>query len=110
MGNLGGKCHSSISNGILFNINLKHGAVFTRLPRGVVKSLSQEALQNHGDVALRDVVMGMEDGLELALGILEVFSNLNDSMISYNSSTRKILLLLPRRIKVSFKIIFRIHY
>ena len=37
--------------------------------------------KNGGDVALRDMVSGHGgDGLGLGLGILEVFSNLNDSM------------------------------
>ena len=37
--------------------------------------------KNHGDVALRDVVSGHGGGgLGLDLVILEVFSNLNDSM------------------------------
>jgi len=36
-------------------------------------------VQNHGDVALRDV--GSRDGLGLNLVILEVFSNLNDSSL-----------------------------
>jgi len=41
-----------------------------------------EVSQSHGDVALRDV--GSEhgrDGLGLGLGILEVFSNLNGSVL-----------------------------
>jgi len=50
------------------------------LPREVVKSASLEVLQNHGDVALRDVVSD-GDGLGLDLVMSEVFSHLNDSMI-----------------------------
>ena len=42
---------------------------------------SLEVLQSHGDVALRDMVIGHGgDGLELDLVILEIFSNLNDYM------------------------------
>jgi len=39
-----------------------------------------EVFQSCGDVALRGVVNG-HGGLGLDLGILEVFSNLNDSVI-----------------------------
>ena len=46
-------------------------------------SPSLEVFQNHGDVALRDVVSGHGGGgMGLDLGILEVFSNINDSVIS----------------------------
>ena len=52
-----------------------------RLPKEVVKSLSLEGFQSHGDVALRDMANGHGgDGLELGLVILKVFPNLNDSM------------------------------
>ena len=52
------------------------------LPRLVVASPSLEVFQDHGDVALRDVVGGHAgDGLGLDLIISEAFSNLNDSMI-----------------------------
>ena len=45
-------------------------------------SLSLEVFQSRGDVALRDVGSGHGgDGLGLDLGILEVFSNLTDSVI-----------------------------
>ena len=47
----------------------------------MVESLSLEVFKNHGDVAVRDVVSGHGGkGLGLDL-VLEVFSNLNDSMI-----------------------------
>jgi len=47
-----------------------------------VGSPSLEVFQNRGDVALRDVVGGHGEGvLWLALGIMEVFSNLGDSVI-----------------------------
>ena len=43
---------------------------------------SLEVFQNHRDVALRDVVSGHGGGgMRLDLGTLEVFSNLNDSLI-----------------------------
>ena len=49
-----------------------------RLPREGMESLSLEAFKNCVDVALRDEVSGHTgDGLMV---ILEVFSNLNDSM------------------------------
>ena len=54
---------------------------WNRLPREVVGSSSLEMFQNHGE-ALRDVVCGHgEGGLGLDLGILEDFSNLNDSTV-----------------------------
>ena len=47
-----------------------------------MESPSLEVLQNHGDVALRDVVSGhSESGLGLGLVILEVFSIFNDSVV-----------------------------
>ena len=47
-----------------------------------MESLSLEVFKNHGVVALRDVGSGHgEDGRELDLVILEVFSNLSDSVI-----------------------------
>ena len=53
-----------------------------RLSKEVVGSPSLKVFQNHGDVALRDVVSGHGgDGLELNLVTLVVFSNLNDFMI-----------------------------
>ena len=53
-----------------------------RLPREVVESLFLEEFKSHGDVALGDVVSEHSgDGLRLDLMILEVFYNLNDSMI-----------------------------
>ena len=52
-----------------------------QLPSEVVGSLPLEmVLESHGDVALRSMVSG-HVGLGLDLGILEDFSNLNDSMI-----------------------------
>ena len=47
---------------------------------GVVGSPSLEVSQSCGDVALRDVGSGHGGG-GLGWGILEVFSNLNDSVI-----------------------------
>ena len=48
----------------------------------VVESPSLEVFKNHGDVALRDVVSGHGGGgLELKLMILEIFHDLNDSMV-----------------------------
>ena len=44
-----------------------------------MESPSLEVLKNHGDVALRDVGSGHGGG-GLGLGILEVFSNLSDSV------------------------------
>ena len=47
----------------------------------MVESPSLELSENHGDVALRDVVSGHDEGeLGLDLGISVIFSNLNDSM------------------------------
>ena len=47
-----------------------------------MESLTLEVFRNHGDVALRDMVSGHGgDGMGLDLGVLEVFSNLNDSVI-----------------------------
>ena len=47
-----------------------------------MQSPSLEVLKNHVGVALRDVVSGhAEDGLGLDWLTLEVFFNLNDSMI-----------------------------
>lgn len=72
-----------------------------KLHRIVVGSLSLEVLQNRRDVALRDVVWCCGgDGLGLCLVILEVFSNLEDSLsfFSYHypkSFLRKGLCLCP---------------
>lgn len=72
-----------------------------KLHRIVVGSLPLEVLQNRRDVALRDVVWCCGgDGLGLCLVILEVFSNLEDSLsfFSYHypkSFLRKGLCLCP---------------
>ena len=53
-----------------------------RLHREVVQSPSLQVFRNQRDVALRDVVSGHDGGgLESDCIILEVISNLNDSMI-----------------------------
>ena len=53
-----------------------------RLPREVLDSPSLEMFKNRGDVAPGNVVSGHGgDGLRMGLGILEVFSNLSDSVI-----------------------------
>ena len=53
-----------------------------QLPREAVGSPSLEVLQNHGDMVLRDVGSGYgRAGLELDLGILVVFSLLDDTLI-----------------------------
>ena len=68
-----------------------------RLSREVVESLSLEVFQNHGDVVLRDMV-SEHGGDELGLGlvIIEVFSNLNNSVILfYTSSINSVTNSLP---------------
>jgi len=51
--------------------------------QGVVESASMKVLQNHGDVALRDIVSGHGGGgLMVGLDDLCDLSNLNDSVIS----------------------------
>ena len=56
---------------------------WNRQPRDVVESLFLEVFKNHGDMSLRDMVSGHGGGNGLGLDwmIVEVFSNLNDSMI-----------------------------
>lgn len=48
--------------------------------RGIGEVIT-EVFKNSGDVELEDIVSGWWDGLRLDLGILEVLSNLNDSVI-----------------------------
>ena len=44
--------------------------------------MTLEVFRNHGDVALRDMVSGHGgNGMGLDYGVLEIFSNLNDSVI-----------------------------
>ena len=57
----------------------KSGQAPAQAVQGVVESLSLEVSQNHGDVTLRDVVMGMVGWVGLGSMILEVIPNLNDS-------------------------------
>lgn len=67
-----------IRNNFFFQRVIRH---WYRLPRETVESLSLEVFQSHGDVALGGMVNGHGvDGLELDLEILDVFSNLTDSM------------------------------
>jgi len=48
----------------------------------IVGEISPKEWWNHGDVALRDTVSGHGgDGLQLDLGILEVFCNINYSVM-----------------------------
>ena len=55
--------------------------------REAAGSLSMEVLKNHGDVVLRDMLWCHgENGFELDLVTLEVFSNLNCSMTRVPSS------------------------
>jgi len=65
-----------------------------RQSREVVESLSPEVFKNCVDVALRDEVSGHTgDGLMV---ILEVFSNLNDSVIMKTCIQRQ---LLPEKLQ-----------
>jgi len=53
-----------------------------QLPREVTGPPSLEVFKNHGDVALRDMVSGHGGGgLRLDWMILQVFSNLKNSII-----------------------------
>jgi len=56
---------------------------WNRQPRDVVESLFLEVFKNHGDMSLRDMVSGHGGGKGLGWDWMsvEVFSNLNDSMI-----------------------------
>lgn len=63
---------------------LRLTSIWHRLPMEMVKSRSLEVFEKRGDVALKDVVNGHGgDRLGLNLVILEVFSNLYDSMICH---------------------------
>jgi len=58
---------------------------WNRLARDVGESLSLEVSKNHRDVALRDMGSGHGgDGLGLDLGIIELFSNFDNSMILWS--------------------------
>jgi len=60
----------------------KEWSALAQAAQGVVQSLPLEVFQDHGDVTLRDTVSRHGgDGMELDLGILQVFSNLNGSVI-----------------------------
>ena len=60
-----------------------------RLPREVVESPSLEVFQSRVDVALRTWSVGMVGmGWRLDQVILEVFSNLNDSVILWRLAER----------------------
>ena len=78
---------ASSSGWILGNISsLRH---WHGLLREVGDSPSLEGFKEHGDVALRDTASGHGEGrLWLDLGISEVFSNLNDCIISYSRHCR----------------------
>ena len=53
-----------------------------RMPLRYCISISLEVFQNHGDVALRDMAMGVvEVGWVWAWGISVVFSNLSDAVV-----------------------------
>ena len=60
------------------NFYLKEWSGTGTAAQGVGRSLPLEVFQHRGDVALRDAVSGHGED---ELVILEVFSNLNDSMI-----------------------------
>lgn len=46
-----------------------------------MESLLLEVFQSHGDVVLRDVMMGMVGWVVVGFGHLRGFSNLNDAVI-----------------------------
>ena len=71
-------CTREGSGWILGKIPSQSGDAVAQLLSGGVTVL--EVFQNYGDVALRDSVHG-GGGLGFDLGILMVFSNLNDAMI-----------------------------
>ena len=74
------------------------------LPREVVQSPSLGVIRSCGDVALRDVVSGHGgDWLELDRIVLEVFSNLNDSMNMdevFGQEGAKLLCLIHQELRV----------
>ena len=75
-------CTRGGSGWILGKNSSQSGDALAQLPKEVVGSPSLEVFQNHGDVALRDVVSGHGGGgLTLDKVILEGFSSFNDSMI-----------------------------
>ena len=59
-----------------------------RPPREVVGSPSLQVFKKHGDVSVRETVSGHGgDGLMVGLVIVEVFSNLSNSMVLYQAQS-----------------------